>query len=252
MAPDLPDELLGVTADDSKSSESTASEDEAHRWFVFVGIGEHELALPVNDVKTVTEVPEDLTRVPRSPPAIEGVTDLRGEITVVIDPSVHFSVTESRAGRERLVVFDRPSDQQPAAMRVDDVIGVESIPEGDIVDEETVEERDFSGRALEHPLIVELLEQEHEPDITPEITAKATTSSSGGETDVQTGSIGSGLSSVGRSSGDRLGSIGETFTLEEDADETEAAPADENREIHVEVKAVLDVETLLAASGHNT
>lgn len=260
MAPDLPEKLLGINIDDAdeQRGESDGSDDEeAHRWFVFVGLGEHRLALPVDEVKTITEVPETLTRVPRSPPAIEGVTDLRGDITAVIDPHVYFPVTEDRAGRERLLVFDRPSDQQSAAMRVDEVIEVDTIPERDVLDETTVEERDLSGDALEHPLVVAIVQQEREPEITTgSVVATEATADEGGAVDsgASTGPGGvTALSSRGRSAGRGIDAIGETFEIDADEDEEgddAVAPGEQTREVVVKATAVVDVDKLLLASSH--
>ncbi|WP_265111276.1 chemotaxis protein CheW [Halosolutus halophilus] len=258
MAPDLPEKLLGINIDDAdeQGGESDGSEDEdSHQRFVFVGIGEHRFALPVDEVKTITKVPEDLTRVPRSPPAIEGVTDLRGDITVVVEPRVHFPVTDDRPERERLLVFDRTADQQSAAIRIDEVIGVDSIPERDVLDETVVEERDLSGDALEHPLVEALVEQQREPEITAGnvVATEATADEGSGiDTGAPTGPGGvTALSSRGQSVGRGIDAIGETFDIDAEEGEEETVESEERtREILVEVTAVIDVDKLLLASGH--
>ncbi|WP_246999971.1 chemotaxis protein CheW [Halosolutus gelatinilyticus] len=263
MAPDLPEKLLGIDidgAEDQQRGESDGADDEeAHRWFVVVGLGEHKLALPVDEIKTITEIPESLTRVPRSPPAIEGVTDLRGEITVVIDPRVHFPTTEERAGRERLLVFDRPTDQQSAAIWIDEVVDVEGVPERNVVDESTVADRDFSGEVLEHPLVEAIVELEHTPAL--EVgSAVATERGSDEPANFGTGArVGSGgstaLSSFGGASRTGIGNaMGEPFEIdapddeaaEAESDSTDESPAEE---IVVEVIPLIDVDTLLLASG---
>ncbi|MFC4543722.1 chemotaxis protein CheW [Halosolutus amylolyticus] len=254
MAPDLPEKLLGITIDDAdeqrEESDSSADE-EARRWFVFVGLGEHRLALPVDEVKTITEAPTDLTRVPRSPAAIEGVTDLRGDITAVVDPRVHFPVTDDESERNRLLVFDRPADQQSAGIRIDDVIGVEAVPERDVLDENAIEERDLSGDALEHPLVVAIVEQEREPDRTAGSVVATADGESGVDTGASSGPGGVAALARGRSIGSGLDSIGETFDIDADEEVDDAAESeDETTEIVVEATAVIDVDKLLLASGH--
>ncbi|WP_408959150.1 chemotaxis protein CheW [Natrinema sp. 74] len=268
MAPDLSEKLLGMdidAADRTRDAGGEAGEQEELVQFVVVGVGEHRLALPVNAVRTITKPPAELTRVPRSPPAVEGLMDLRGEITAVIDAHVHFPTTESRSGRERLLVLDRPSDQQSAAIRVDDVIGVETTPESDILDGDAVEASEFDGDALEHPLVVALIRQEREPraDVGRVVTerpaddgvAPTPSPDAGGAT----GTGGSAALSSAQGVGGELGdSVGETFELEptEDADaepggETEGEPEDSVEEIVVEATPLVDVERLLLASEQN-
>ncbi|WP_254763473.1 chemotaxis protein CheW [Natrinema marinum] len=265
MAPDLSETLLGTdndAADRTREAGGDDGEEEELVQFVFVGVGEHRLALPVDAVRTITEPPTELTRVPRSPPAVEGLMDLRGEITAVIDAHVHFPTTESRSGRERLLVLDRPSDQQSAAIRVDDVIGVETVPESDVLDGDAIEASEFDGDALDHPLVVALVRQEQTPraDVGRAVTEQP------GDTGVATtpsldvggaaSAGGSATLSSARGVGGGLGeSVGETFELEgEDADaepdaETGGADEDSIEEISVEATPLVDVDRLLLASG---
>ncbi|AXR78564.1 chemotaxis protein CheW [Natrarchaeobaculum sulfurireducens] len=175
MAPDLPEKLLGIdidpVEDQRRRSQSDSDESEAHVRVVLFGVGEHRLAVPVDDVISITDVPDDLTWVPRTPDAIDGVTDLRGEVTAVLDPTVYFPVAEDRTGREQLLVFDSSDDEQSAALRVDDVLTVEAVPESNVL--ESVDDADdpLSGEALEHPLVTALVERTRQtrrsPDAVP-------------------------------------------------------------------------------------
>ncbi|SIR73830.1 chemotaxis protein CheW [Natronorubrum thiooxidans] len=261
MAPDLSEKLLGIdidSTDDQRRQKTDDADENAEEFerFVFFESGEHRLAVSVDAVGTLAEVPDELTRVPRTPPAIEGMVDLRGEVTAVIDPSVHFpsdSVTDS--GRERLLVLDRPTDQQSAAIRVDDVIGVETIAESDILDEAAVEDRPFSGDALTHPLVTALLEQEHEYEAADnEVVATnrpGTDSASGTGTAVDAGDTGMASATRGSLHGRSSDDAGDPFTFE--SNETESEAFDDGgltREVVIEVTPLIDVETLLQASGH--
>ncbi|WP_222919430.1 chemotaxis protein CheW [Natrinema sp. SYSU A 869] len=262
MAPDLSEKLLGIDSDDADrtgDSDTGDGEDELLLQFLFVGLGEHRLALPVDAVRTITEPPAELTRVPRSPPAIEGLMDLRGEITAVIDPRVHFPVTESRTGRERLLVLDRASDQQSVAIRVDEVMGVESLSESSVLDKDAVEASDLSGDVLEHPLIVALITQEREShaDAGSGVADDVAGVTTGPETGGPAGAGGSTALSSTRGTGGGIGeSVGEAFEVEP-TEETAAEPNDEGddgdstREVVVEVTAVIDITKLLLASGQS-
>lgn len=131
MSSEFPDEMaglgLGGSMDEKDGGDGDDEEIEHERLLVFE-IGNREYAVTVDAVRTVVE-PEDITRVPLSSAAIEGIMDLRGEITAVINPKVHFGVASSDWSElERLVIFNRPPDRQPAGIRVDNVVGVEAFP----------------------------------------------------------------------------------------------------------------------------
>ena len=263
MAPDLSEKLLGIdidAADRSRDPDGADDDQEELVQFVFVGVGEHRLALPVDEVSTITEPPAELTRVPRAPPAIEGLMDLRGEITAVIDSHVHFPVTEPRSGRERLLVLDRSSDQQSAAIRVDDVIGVETVPESNVLDGDAVDDSELSGDALEHPLVVALVTQERESEPQPRVDVGTVTADGpvddglgGLESGATAGVGGSAALSSARSGSSGVGeSIGEPFEVDRAADAggipDERETDDTTEEIVVEATAVVDVDRLLVAS----
>lgn len=263
MAPDLSEKLLGIDIDDAddrrrRDADRSDEEQEELEQFVFVGLGDDRFALPVEAVRTLADVPDQMTRVPRAPAAIEGMMDLRGEITAVIDPHVHFPGTETvdHAGREQLLVLDRPADQQSAAIRVDDVIGVETVPVSDVLDEAAVEDRALSGDALAHPLVVALIEQEREaePDVERVVASSRAETGDASEAGTEIGAGGAtALSSAGGASrGGPGGVLGETFELESDEPaKTDPAVTDDDatREVVVEVTPLLDVEKLLLASG---
>jgi len=132
MSSEFPDEMPGLDFGRSRDERERESDDEddveRERLLVFE-IGDRRFAAMVDAVRTVVE-PGDLTRVPLSSAAIEGVMDLRGEITAVINPRVHLGVSTppSNSERERIVIFHRPPDCQPAGIRVDRVVDVEAFP----------------------------------------------------------------------------------------------------------------------------
>ncbi|WP_254523245.1 chemotaxis protein CheW [Natrinema caseinilyticum] len=254
MAPDLSEKLLGIDIDGAERTRDEVGgerEREDLVQFVFVRIGDHRLALPVDAVSTITEPPTSLTRVPRSPPAIEGLMDLRGEITAVVDTRVHFPVDEPRSEKERLLVLDRPGDQQSAAIRVDEVVGVETVPESDVIDSDGIESSEFAGDALEHPLVVALVTQEREQriDVSDMVADGPEEERLESDTGVGTGiGVSTAMTSVRETAG-RFGEpMGETFEIEPEVDDE---PADDSpQEIVVEATALIDVDRLLLASGH--
>lgn len=185
MAPDLPEKLLGIdinpVEDQRRRTRSDPDESEDRVRVVLFGVGEHRLAVPVDDVISITDVPDELTWVPRTPDAIDGVTDLRGEITAVLDPTVYFPVDEDRTGREQLLVFDCPDDEQSAALRVDDVLTVDAVPESSVLESVDDTDESISGQALEHPLVTALVERTRRTRRRAEATPPTATVDGAGE-----------------------------------------------------------------------
>lgn len=134
MSSELPEELLGVgdvgldEERDPDTEERDQEPEERERVLVF-RLGQQSYGLDVGDVRNIVEVGER-TRVPRSSDAIDGIMDMRGDITAVIDPRELLPVSEPPIAddRQRIVVFDRPADRQSAGIRVDVVEGVRSFP----------------------------------------------------------------------------------------------------------------------------
>lgn len=174
MSADLPDELLDVDVDADADADATAErpddtpseqEDEETQRFVVFHIGEKSFAVSVEAVKSIVKVSER-TRVPRTSPAIDGIMDLRGEITAVIEPRVHFRIESDPAPfeRQRIIVFDRTADKQGVGIRVDGVDGVEVFPLRQIVPDDHTDAPDAS-----HPLVNAVIRRTEDGDVTERI-----------------------------------------------------------------------------------
>ena len=85
----------------------------------------------------VTEIVDvgDVTTVPNSPPHVEGVMDLRGRTTSIVDPKVVFDLPAA-GERNRIIVFDPEivADQAAAGWLVDEVDQVVAVDEADVDD----------------------------------------------------------------------------------------------------------------------
>lgn len=78
---------------------------EESQYVIFRLVGE-EYGVPVEAVREIVRVPEQLTRVPRTPDFIEGVINLRGTVLPVIDQRRRFGLAEAaRSDRQRIIVF---------------------------------------------------------------------------------------------------------------------------------------------------
>jgi purine-binding chemotaxis protein CheW len=95
------------------------SEGEEVKFLVF-SLGDDEFALPIEAVDEVASVPEQITRVPKTPKFLEGVINLRGEVLPVVDQRRRFDMP-AREGLEgrRLVVVR--SERHRAGLIVDSV-----------------------------------------------------------------------------------------------------------------------------------
>ncbi|WP_276273836.1 chemotaxis protein CheW [Haloarcula litorea] len=78
----------------------------------------------------VTEIVDvgDLTQVPNAPPYVEGVMDLRGRTTSIVDPKTIFGIDGDADGK-RIIVFDPEivQTQGAAGWLVDEVFQVVQI-----------------------------------------------------------------------------------------------------------------------------
>lgn len=89
-------------------------------------LGEERCAMDIDSVDSIVET-KQITRVPRAPDAVEGVMDLRGETTAVVDPKKFLSVGAGGTA-ESILVLDRDDDKQKIGIRVNDVQEVVSYP----------------------------------------------------------------------------------------------------------------------------
>lgn len=89
------------------------------------------------DIDYVTEIVDvgELTDLPNAPPYVEGVMDLRGRTTAIVDPKVVFGIDGEDSDTQRIVVFDPEiiADRKATGWLVDDVRQVAKL------DDETVE-----------------------------------------------------------------------------------------------------------------
>jgi purine-binding chemotaxis protein CheW len=100
--------LEGSIADQAERMEgepmSQKAEDEEQ--FVVFRLAGEEYGVPIDAVHEIVRVPEQLTRVPRTPHFIEGVVNLRGAVLPVVDQRRRFQLPDTeRNDRQRIMVF---------------------------------------------------------------------------------------------------------------------------------------------------
>ncbi|MDY6930528.1 MAG: chemotaxis protein CheW [Halobacteriota archaeon] len=93
-------------------------------------LGSTMYGVDVNQVREITEL-RDITPVPGSPYFVEGVTNLRGQVTTVIDLKKRFNLDEKENDKEtRIIIVE--SEGVPMGMVVDSVTEVLRLPTDEI------------------------------------------------------------------------------------------------------------------------
>ncbi len=97
-------EAGGEISMDSSNTRPGAVDDEEQ--FVVFRLAHEEYGVPIDSVQEIVRVPDELTRVPKTPDFIEGVVNLRGTVLPVIDQRRRFGLPETaRNDRQRIMVF---------------------------------------------------------------------------------------------------------------------------------------------------
>lgn len=131
------EELRSIRGDEGNENDTDQEEkimateagDDAQ--FVIFRLMDEEYGVPVEAVREIVRVPEQLTRVPRTPGFVEGVINLRGTVLPVIDQRRRFGLDEvERSDRQRIMVFT--IDGRDTGFIVDSVSEVRRIATGAI------------------------------------------------------------------------------------------------------------------------
>ena len=94
----------GPMGDPAKGAQSGVIDDEEQ--FVVFRLMNEEYGVPISSVQEIVRVPEELTRVPKTPDFVEGVVNLRGVVLPVIDQRRRFGLPSmERNDRQRIMVY---------------------------------------------------------------------------------------------------------------------------------------------------
>jgi purine-binding chemotaxis protein CheW len=112
--------------DDPGDDESSTADDETISVLEFV-LGDERYCLDITFIEQIVER-GTVTRIPNAPDFVEGVIDLRGDITTVIDPMETLAADEDGGG-DLIVVFDstRMDDDWSVGWAVDGVRRVSTV-----------------------------------------------------------------------------------------------------------------------------
>ena len=115
---------LGAGGGDRKAPmPETASTQGTQRNFLVFRLGSDEFGLPIEAIDEVAQVPEQITRLPRTPKFLEGVVNLRGDVLPVIDQRRRFEMPAPDAMQGRRLVVVR-TERHRAGLIVDSVSDV--------------------------------------------------------------------------------------------------------------------------------
>jgi purine-binding chemotaxis protein CheW len=154
---------LGGIGEEEEVDEEPAEEQtqEPQEKFVRFTVGGDVFTVHVDAVRRIVDM-EDITRVPRTSQSIDGIIDLRGEITAVIDPRTLFHVDELSAedSEQEVIVFEMGVYGGHAGIRIDNVEGVDSVGYSDILfDEEGLSEESPLVSLFENELFAAVVRQ---------------------------------------------------------------------------------------------
>jgi purine-binding chemotaxis protein CheW len=94
-------------------------------------LGKEEFGVPIESVQEIVRLPDEMTKVPKAPSAVEGVINLRGAVLPVIDLRRRLGLAAvDRSDRQRIVVL--AIDGVRTGFIVDSVAEVLKIPKSAI------------------------------------------------------------------------------------------------------------------------
>jgi len=107
------EELRKAVSDADKDNEmsiaetgNSVAESEQEEQFVVFRLMEEEYGVPIEAVQEIVRVPDELTRIPKTPGFIEGVVNLRGVVLPVLDQRSRFGLPGvDRNDGQRIMVF---------------------------------------------------------------------------------------------------------------------------------------------------
>ena len=118
----------GSTGEGDKDAPGSQREE---RQFLVFRLGDDEFGLPIEAVDEVARVPDQITRLPRTPKFLEGVVNLRGEVLPVVDQRRRFDMPALDARAQRRLVVVR-TERHKAGLIVDSVSEVLRCPADEI------------------------------------------------------------------------------------------------------------------------
>jgi purine-binding chemotaxis protein CheW len=125
------EEVMQRLTDTDRATNPRAAHAEGERdaslRFLAFKLNGNEFALPIDAIDEVARVPDQITRLPKTPKFLEGVVNLRGVVLPVIDQRRRFDMPAMEGNVARRLVVVR-TDQHRAGLIVDSVTEVLRCP----------------------------------------------------------------------------------------------------------------------------
>jgi purine-binding chemotaxis protein CheW len=93
-------------------------------------IGENRFGVAISDIDEIVKA-GDVSPVPDTPPMVEGVMNLRGETTTIIEPTVVFGLEQSESDR-RVIIYDDDGEDTKVGWLVDQVHQVRDLADPEV------------------------------------------------------------------------------------------------------------------------
>ncbi|WP_336036516.1 chemotaxis protein CheW [Halobacterium yunchengense] len=102
-------------------------------------LGGQSYCVSIDNIDEIVDYDQNLTKLPETRPHVEGVIDLRGRTTTIVDPKALLDIADD-SGANHVVVFDsNAEDDGQVGWIVDEVRKVVGIESADV--DESVESR---------------------------------------------------------------------------------------------------------------
>lgn len=126
------EEPSSVGKTQTSSNRARIRDGETHQFVEFV-LGHENFAVNLFHTREVI-TPTEITPLPSAPGYINGIMDLRGVITTIVDLKKMMNITTDSAGkkRARIIILDPEISKKPVGILVDDVSSVSTYAAGDI------------------------------------------------------------------------------------------------------------------------
>lgn len=106
------------------------------------GLEDEIFCVEIENISEIVEKPEKITNLPNTPASVEGVVDLRGRTTTIVNPKLKLDLPNTDAG-DRIIVFESDDGGDTVGWLVDSVRQVIGIREDEV--DKTVRSESVTG-----------------------------------------------------------------------------------------------------------
>ncbi len=89
-------------------------------------VDEDRFGFPIEEVREVIR-PTETTKVPKAPPFVEGIVNLRGRVVPILNLRKRLGLPQARGGEKGVILID--IEERIVGLLVDRVEGISRIPE---------------------------------------------------------------------------------------------------------------------------